>query len=111
MFSKKLKISVFRFLRAQTECEEVGPFLPDLDEITPYLEGAKERGVRGYVVMGLQQEPEMLDQMRTTIDLLNSSGVLCLVEQRPDLEQEFPPDFDLSLEKALAFIFPSSRGE
>lgn len=89
----------------------VGPFLPDLDEITPYLEGAKARGVRGYVVMGLQQGPEMLDQMRTTIDLLNSNGVLCLVEQRPDLEQEFPPDFDLRLEKALAFIFPASRGE
>ena len=59
--------------------------------------------------MGLQEPPEGQELMRKVADLLNKHGVLCLVEQRPDLAHVFPPDFDLSLAKALKFFFPDEK--
>jgi predicted esterase len=82
----------------------VGPYLPDLEPLAPYLDTAAANGLRGYIVMGLQERPEAQEIMRKIETLLNARGIPCAVEERPEIAHAFPADFDISLDKALAFL-------
>ncbi|HET8845277.1 MAG TPA: PHB depolymerase family esterase [Ktedonobacteraceae bacterium] len=83
----------------------VGPSLRDYEKLAPYLEAARARGVRGYILMGLYEPLESQDLMRRTADFLTNNGVPCEIEERPTLAHAFPPDFAVTLQKALAFLF------
>ncbi|HLZ60796.1 MAG TPA: PHB depolymerase family esterase [Ktedonosporobacter sp.] len=87
----------------------VGPYLSDFEMLTPFLETARANGVRGYIVMGLQERPQGQELMRKIADLLNTHGIQCRVEERPDLGHVIPADFDVSLTKALEFIFADEK--
>jgi dienelactone hydrolase len=82
----------------------VGPYLRDLEPLTPYLDRAAANGLRGYIVMGLQEPPEGQEIMRKIEAFLNAHGIPCRVEERPEIAHAFPADFDASLDKALAFL-------
>ena len=82
----------------------VGPYLRDLEPLTPYLDTAAANGLRGYIVMGLQEPPEGQEIMRKIETFLNAHGIPCALEERPEIAHAFPADFDVSLDKALAFL-------
>ena len=82
----------------------LGPYLRDSDALKPYLESARAHGVRGYIVMGEQEAPAGQENVRRVAELLNTHGVPCELELRPDIGHAFPPDFEKSLEKAFEFI-------
>lgn len=82
----------------------VGPYLRDLEPLKPYLDTAAASGLRGYIVMGLQEPPEGQEIMRKIHAFLNTHGVPCELEERPEIAHAFPADFGQSIEKALAFL-------
>ena len=82
----------------------VGPYLRDLEPLKPYLDTAAANGLRGYIVMGLQEPPEGQEIMRKIETFLNAHGIPCALEERPEIAHAFPADFDVSLDKALAFL-------
>jgi len=82
----------------------VGPYLRDLEPLKPYLDTAAASGLRGYIVMGLQEPPEGQEIMRKIHAFLNTQGVPCGLEERPEIAHAFPADFGQSIEKALAFL-------
>lgn len=82
----------------------VGPFLPDIDALTPFAQIARDNGVHGYIVLGLQEPPESLERMRKTATFLNSHGIPCEIEEHAELGHAFPADFEQSRQRALAFL-------
>jgi predicted esterase len=82
----------------------VGPYLRDLEPLKPHLDIAAASGLRGYIVMGLQEPPEGQEIMRKIHAFLNTHGVPCALEERPEIAHAFPADFGQSIEKALAFL-------
>jgi predicted esterase len=82
----------------------VGPYLRDLEPLKPYLDTAAANGLRGYIVMGLQEPPEGQEIMRKIDAFLNTHGIPCELEERPEIAHTIPTDFDQSLDKALAFL-------
>ncbi len=82
----------------------VGPILPDVEGLTPHLETASARGLRGYIQLGLQMAPEFQEPMRQLHALLNVHGIPCELEECPEIAHAFPADFERSLDKALAFL-------
>jgi predicted esterase len=83
----------------------VGPILPDAEVLTPHLETASARGLRGYMQLGLQMAPEFQEPMRQLHALLNAYGIPCQLEESPEVAHAFPADFAHSLDKALAFLY------
>lgn len=82
----------------------VGPYLPDLEPLRPHLAAAAARGLRGYVVMGLEESSEGQGIIRGLHAFLNEHGIACELEERPGLEHAFPADADRMLDRALAFL-------
>ena len=82
----------------------VGPYLPDLEPLKPYLDTAAANGLRGYIVMGLQEAPEFQERIRKTDAFLNMHGIPCELEEHPEIAHSFPADFEQTLDKALAFL-------
>ncbi len=82
----------------------VGPYLRDLEPLTPYLDTAAASGLRGYIIMGLQEPPEGQEIIRKIDAFLNRHGIPCELEEHPELAHAFPADFGQSLDKALAFL-------
>jgi pimeloyl-ACP methyl ester carboxylesterase len=82
----------------------VGPYVPDLALLEPYVDAAAARGLRGYIVMGLLEAPEGQDLIRGIPPFLSARGIPCELEERPGLAHAFPEDFDQTLERALAFL-------
>ncbi len=84
----------------------IGPYLRDLEVLTPFLQTARDRGLRGYIIMGLQEPAEGQELMQRTAALLKDNGIPCEIEPHADLGHAFPEDFDATLQKALAFLLP-----
>jgi len=84
----------------------IGPYLRDLEVLTPFFATARSRGIRGYIVMGLEEPAEGQALMQRTAALLKDNGIPCEIEQHAKLGHAFPPDFDATLQKALAFLLP-----
>jgi len=81
-----------------------GPYLPDLEPLRPHLDAAAARGLRGYIVMGLQEAPEGQELIRGILTFLNAHGIPCELEERPEIGHSFPADLDQVLDRALAFL-------
>jgi predicted esterase len=84
----------------------VGPYLRNLEVLTPHLPEARANGVKGYIIMGLNEPPEGQELMRRTASFLQDHGIVCELESHADVAHAFPPNFGASLDKALAFLLP-----
>jgi predicted esterase len=84
----------------------VGPYLRNLEVLTPFLPEARARAVNGYIIMGLNEPPEGQELMQRTASLLQDHGIVCELERHPGVGHAFPPDFGASLDKALALLLP-----
>jgi predicted esterase len=81
-----------------------GPFMDDLTKWEPFIEQAKDKGLRGVILMGLADETIPQDNIRKLVKTLNENGVACDLKTYPDLEHEYPEDFDEFLPEALKYI-------
>lgn len=81
-----------------------GPFMDDLAKWEPFIEKARDKGLRGVILMGLADEEIPQDNIRKLIITLNENGIACDLKTYPDLEHAYPEDFDEFLQEALKFI-------
>lgn len=81
----------------------VAPFLPEAETMTDNPTQSTASSLRGYLLTGeLDSYQRMFDQIEAG---LLTFQVACQRERYPELEHEYPPDFERSLEKAIEFIF------
>lgn len=78
----------------------IGTYWADPDSLVPLANHT--RPVRGYFVTG--EKDRSLDKIREIQKILNENNVQFEEEIHPDLGHEFPPDFEASFDKAIAFI-------
>jgi predicted esterase len=81
-----------------------GPTIDDAEEWLPEIRQAKGRGLRGYVLIGENDDIVPQAQIRRLVDLLNKHGVPCQLEVVPGLRHEYPRNAEPLLQRALAFI-------
>ena len=81
----------------------LGPYLPDVTALEPFLEAAQQRGLRGYIVVG-EGDVQCYEVAQQVHKLLNDSGIPCELELRTDIQHNYPEDFADALERGLAFI-------
>jgi predicted esterase len=81
----------------------VGPFLQDITKIVPYLEKHVPYGLRVYLVAG-QRDRYCHGIVQQLATLLPRYGIMCELDDYPDLEHSFPMDFEKKLPEALNFV-------
>jgi dienelactone hydrolase len=81
-----------------------GPTINTPDAWLPLMEEAKARNLRGYILLGEQDEGVPHDEIRTLAGLLNDNGIPCKLEMIPGIAHEYPRDFAPYAARALAFV-------
>jgi predicted esterase len=81
----------------------VGPYIPDVDTLEPYLTASKDRGLRGVIIVG-DQDKHCYDTSLKVNEMLKAQDIPCKLEVYPNMGHDFPPDFEQKLEEAIAFI-------
>jgi len=80
-----------------------GPRIAEPGLLLPFMPAARERGLRGYLIVGGQDHLCYQPTMRLA-EFLKDQGIPHRVEQHPELGHWFPPDFAHSLKQGLDFI-------
>ena len=86
-----------------------GPTLAEVERWQPLIEPGRERGLRGYVLLGENDHSIPQEEIRELVEQLNAGGVPCELEVYPNLAHQFPPDFEAILTRALAFVVDAER--
>jgi dienelactone hydrolase len=81
-----------------------GPTIDTPEAWLPLIERGAKRGLRGYVLVGEQDDGVPHDAIRAIVALLNEHGIPCEIEMLPGLRHAYPPDAGLILARALAFV-------
>lgn len=81
-----------------------GPFMDDLTLWEPFIEQAKDKGLRGVILMGLADVTIPRDNIRALVKTLNENGIACELKPYPDLEHVYPDDFANFLQEAVKYI-------
>ncbi len=81
----------------------MGPYIPDVATLEPYLAASKERGLRGVILVG-DQDKHCYDTSLKVAEMLKAYDIPCKLEVYPDMGHDFPPDFEQKLGEAIAFI-------
>jgi predicted esterase len=81
----------------------VGPFLQDITQIVPFLEKHVPYRLRVYLVAG-QRDRYCHGIAQQLATLLPRYGIVCELDDYPDLEHSFPIDFEKKLPEALRFV-------
>ncbi|MBN1451817.1 MAG: hypothetical protein JW963_12445, partial [Anaerolineales bacterium] len=79
-----------------------GPITTQPEQYAPMIEAARERGLRGGVIIGGRDR--MAAQTRTLVEMLRAGGIPCELADYKDMGHEFPPDFSIQLAKMLNFV-------
>ncbi len=83
-----------------------GQFMDDLTQWEVFIEQAKDKGLRGVILMGLADVTIPQDNIRTLVKTLNENGIACELKTFPDLEHVYPDKevFEQFLQEALKYI-------
>lgn len=80
-----------------------GPRIDKPEKLLPLMEASREKGLRGYLIVGGQDTGCYEPTMRLAA-FLKEQGIACELETHPNAGHWFPPDFESSLRRALEFI-------
>ncbi|MBN2392326.1 MAG: hypothetical protein JXR84_16475 [Anaerolineae bacterium] len=80
-----------------------GPRIEDPQKLLPLVESSRERGIRGYLIVGKQDTYCYESTMRLAA-FLRKQDIPHEVEIHPGLQHWFPPDFEQSLGRGLEFV-------
>lgn len=86
----------------------VGPLTQDPDQWHDLLLKAGKLGLRGYIIMGEEDQSIQQENIHLLVDLLNEAGIPCELEIAPLVGHDYDPLYDDCMLRALEFIFPSS---
>ena len=85
-----------------------GPLIQDPDQWHDLLLGMGKLGLRGYIVMGEEDESIHQENIHLLVDLLNEAGIPCDLEIVPLVGHDYDPVYDDCMLRALEYIFPTS---
>ncbi len=80
-----------------------GPRIDEPEKLLSLVEASREKGLRGYLIVGGQDTGCYEPTLRLAA-FLKEQGIPCELETHPDAGHWFPPDFESSLRRALEFI-------
>jgi dienelactone hydrolase len=80
------------------------PFLDAPEELKALLAPARERGLRGYFILGAQDTDINADEIHALAAQLQSAGIACEIETVPQATHDYAPVYDAALLRALAFV-------
>jgi pimeloyl-ACP methyl ester carboxylesterase len=80
------------------------PFLEAPDELEALLGPARERGLRGYFILGSQDNAINADEIHTLAAKLRAAGLACKLEVVYGPAHAYAPAYDPALKRALAFV-------
>ncbi len=83
------------------------PFMDAPDELDALLPSARERGLRGFFIIGENDTDIFQDEVRALAEKLKSAGIACELETVPGATHDYSPAYDAALLRALAFISAS----
>ncbi|MCX6059440.1 MAG: alpha/beta hydrolase [Chloroflexi bacterium] len=83
------------------------PFMDAEDELESLLPPARERGLRGFFIIGENDTDIFQDEVRALAEKLKSAGIACELETVPGATHDYSPVYDAALLRALAFISAS----
>ena len=81
-----------------------GPYMNDLSRWDDLIEIAKDTGLRGVVLMGLEDKTIPQNAIRELVEKLNKRGIPTDLQTFPGLGHQYPENFEVVLDKALSFI-------
>ena len=81
----------------------VGPFLPKVEDLIPLMEAHHPQGLRAFLVAG-QRDQYCLGVAQRLATLLPQHGIVCKLDVYPDLEHNFPLEFESRLPYALEYV-------
>lgn len=83
----------------------VAPYVPYkyVDPQSAYVDFVKTQAKHGYCVVG-EQDSFAVEGASALALRLPNIGISCFVEQHPNLEHEYPFDFEKSLSKAVEYV-------
>ncbi|MFZ1628144.1 MAG: hypothetical protein WAV70_04355 [Anaerolineae bacterium] len=81
----------------------LGPWLPELSAWAPLLPRLAETGTRTYVIIG-DADQSCLPHAQALIAALQGHNLPCDLELHPGMRHLYPPDFETSLRRALAYF-------
>jgi predicted esterase len=80
------------------------PFPNSPEQLDALLPSARERGLRGYFIVGEKDDDISLDEIRGLAGKLESAGIAYNLEIVPDAMHDYSPVYDSALLRALAFV-------
>lgn len=84
-----------------------GPAVPYLDEeaeLKNLLPAAKERGLRGYFILGEQDDAIFIPKVLELAEKLKTAGLVCAVDMVPEATHAPHPAYDPALRRGLRFV-------
>lgn len=88
----------------------VAPYIGDRDAMLPLLDSIENKRLRGYFLLG-EKDDECTPGAMWLYEELRNRGITCEVKIIPDLDHEFPEDFDAILLEILKFVLSETGGE
>lgn len=85
----------------------LGPAVPFLDapeELETLLEPARQRGVRGYFILGEKDTAIFADKIHTLSEKLKDAGIACELETVPGASHDDSSAYETALLRALDFV-------
>jgi dienelactone hydrolase len=80
------------------------PYLDAPDELEALLGPARQRGLRGYLLLGANDQAVDAGQIHTFAARLRAGGIACKLEVVPGATHEYSAAYDPALRRALAFV-------
>lgn len=87
-----------------------GPIIEEPELWLDLFQNAAERGIRGYIILGEEDENIHQDNIRILVDLLNATGVPTELESIAHAGHDFDPVYNDSLRRALEFFSAQGAG-
>jgi dienelactone hydrolase len=85
----------------------LGPGGPTIDHpqaALPLIQAAKSRELRGYILLGENDDDVLHAEIRTLVQMLNENGIPCELEMLPNVRHQYPRDPAPSIRRALVFV-------
>ena len=82
----------------------VVPFQGEAAKLDALLLQTRKRGLRGYFILGAQDDVIPADGARTFAEKLQSAGIVCGLEVVPEAAHTYSPNYDIALIRALDFL-------
>jgi hypothetical protein len=81
----------------------LSPYIPDVEVYAPLLDASARRGLRGWLFIGAD-DTRCGPGTQALVDRMQAAGIPVMLHQHPDFTFGYPPNFDVLLAEAVAFV-------